>query len=77
MKNSFAKRERAISLRSVIARLIQEKLVMIGAVARAGSSLLAGKPIEKVGSEVLKVVSSYNVSSTYHKFVLIPIKNVA
>lgn len=38
---------------------------MIGAVARAGSSLLAGKPIEKVGTEVLKVVSSYNVSSKY------------
>lgn len=44
---------------------LEENLVMIGAVARAGSSLLAGKPIEKVGSEVLKVVSSYNVSSKY------------
>ncbi|KAG5885841.1 hypothetical protein JTB14_032036 [Gonioctena quinquepunctata] len=36
---------------------------MLGAVARASSGLLAGKTIEKVGTESLKVVSSYNVSS--------------
>lgn len=36
---------------------------MLGAVARASSSLLAGKTIEKVGSETLKVAAAYNVSS--------------
>lgn len=36
---------------------------MFGAVVKAGSSLLAGKAVEKVGSEALKVASSYNVSN--------------
>nr|CAI5830448.1 unnamed protein product [Callosobruchus analis] len=36
---------------------------MLSAVARATSSLLAGKSIEKAGAEALKVASSYNASS--------------
>ncbi|CAH1981645.1 unnamed protein product [Acanthoscelides obtectus] len=36
---------------------------MLGAVTRATSGLLAGKTIEKVGVEALKVASSYNASS--------------
>lgn len=41
---------------------------MLGAVARAGSSLLAVKSVEKLGNESLKVISLYNGSSEYCVF---------
>lgn len=48
---------------------------MLGAVARAGSSLLAGKSVEKLGNESLKVISLYNGSSKYDVALKIPQNN--